>query len=118
MRIALIAAAALAAGPGFAATPVAGADAFNAQCGGCHSLDAASSPVAPSLKGVVGRRIAALPDFQYSDALEAKGGTWTPAALDAFIADPQAFAPGTAMPVSTPDRAQRQAIIDYLKTAR
>jgi cytochrome c len=113
MRAAAIALLAFAAGPAFAD----GADDFNTNCGGCHSLDA-SSPVAPSLKGVVGRKIASLPDFQYSDALKAKGGSWTDASLNAFLADPKAFAPGTTMLVSVPDPAERKTIIDYLRTVK
>ena len=67
---------------------------------------------------VVGRRIASLPDFAYSDALKAKQGVWNDAALNAFLADPQTFAPGTAMYGAAPDKGQRQAIIDYLKTVK
>jgi cytochrome c len=114
MRAALIGLLALAAGPAFAD----GADAFNTRCGDCHSLDPASSPVAPSLKGVVGRKIASLGDFQYSDALKAKGGTWTPQALDAFVADPKGFAPGTTMLGGASDPVERKAIIDYLQAAK
>ena len=114
MRAALIAMLMFAAGPAFAD----GADDFNTHCGGCHTVDAGSSPVAPSLKGVVGRRIASLPDFEYSDALKAKGGTWTDASLNAFLTDPKAFAPGTTMLVSVPDAAVRKSIIDYLNTAK
>jgi cytochrome c len=74
--------------------------------------------VAPSLKGVVGRKIASLADFSYSDALKAKGGTWTEQALDAFLTNPQAFAPGATMFTTPPDPADRKAIIDYLKTQK
>jgi cytochrome c len=105
----------------FAAGPAAaagGADGFNDTCSVCHGLDAASGPIAPSLKGIAGRKIASLTDFDYSAALKAKGGVWTDAALDAFIADPQTFAPGSSMPSGEPDPAKRQAIIDYLKTVK
>ena len=57
-------------------------------------------------------------DFTYSDALKAKDGTWTDEALDAFVADPQTYAPGTAMFGNAPDPAQRHAIIEYLKTVK
>lgn len=106
---------ALAAAPAFAA---AGEDAFNDQCADCHSTDAASTPTAPSLKGVLGRKIAGLSDFHYSDALKAKEGSWTDASLNAFLTDPKAFAPGTVMYGGAPDATQRQAIIDYLKTVK
>jgi len=113
LALLLLAAPALAA-PAPAATVE---DQFNDKCGDCHTVDG-NSYTAPSLKGVFGRKIASLPDFQYSDALKAKGGAWTEAALDAYLADPKAFAPGGAMTGSAPDPATRQAIIDYLKTVK
>jgi cytochrome c len=100
--------------PAFAAT---GQDVFNDKCGDCHTVDPPSG-TAPALKGVVGRKIASLTDFQYSDALKAKGGTWDEAALDAFIANPKAFSPGTQMTAGAADPADRKAIIDYLKSAK
>ena len=102
--------------PAFAAAPafaLPGEDAFNDVCSSCHTVDPPSI-TAPALKGVVGRKIASLSDFQYSSGLKAKGGTWTEAALNAFIADPKTFAPGTTMTAGAPDPTQRQAIIDYL----
>jgi len=111
--IALIAA--LAGGPALAAT---GQDLFNANCADCHTLDGASDS-APSLKGVVGRKIASLSNFQYSDAVKAKAGqVWSDANLNAFLAAPQTFARGTSMFGGAPDPTQRQAIIDYLKTVK
>jgi cytochrome c len=116
MRLALALACCLVAAPALAAT---GQELFNQNCADCHTMDAASSSSAPGLKGVVGRKIASLTDFQYSDALKAKsGGVWDQAALNAFLADPQAFAKGTAMYGSAPDPTERQAIIDYLKTVK
>lgn len=115
MRLALALILALTAGQAFAET---GQDLFNDKCGGCHTTGDASTPDAPTLKGVVGRKVASLPDFQYSDALKAKGGVWTPAALDAFLANPQGYAPGTAMFGSAQDPAERKAIIDYLTTLK
>jgi cytochrome c len=113
MRLALLFA--LAASPALAAP---GEDLFADQCSGCHTIEAASDPTAPTLKGVVGRKIASLPDFQYSAALKAKTGTWTEPALDAFLADPKAFAPGVAMTASSPNAAERKAIIQYLETVK
>jgi cytochrome c len=98
--------------------PASGATLFEDQCGSCHTRDPASGPLAPSLKGVAGRKIASLSDFSYSDALKGKGGVWTDEALDAYLTDPETFAPGTQMFAGAPDPAARRAIIDYLKTAR
>lgn len=118
MRLVLSLMFGLAAGPALAAT---GQDAFNDSCAECHSTDAASTPTAPTLKGVFGRKIASLSDFQYSDALKLKaksGWAWTQENLNAFLGDPKGFAPGTTMFGGAPDAAQRQAIIDYLKTVK
>jgi cytochrome c len=114
MRLVLAVLFALAAAPALAAT---GQDVFNDKCGDCHTVDPPSG-TAPSLKGVVGRKAASLADFQYSDALKAKGGTWTEAELDAFIANPKAYAPGTQMTAGATDPADRRAIIDYLKSVK
>lgn len=103
-----------AAPPALAATAQ---DLFNDKCGDCHTVDPPSG-TAPALKGVVGRRVASLGDFQYSDALKAKGGTWTEAELDAFIANPKTYAPGTQMTAGAADPADRRAIIDYLKSVK
>lgn len=106
---------ALTAARAFAAT---GQDLFNANCADCHTVDGASES-APSLKGVVGRKIASLANFQYSDALKAKAGqVWNDETLNAFLANPQGFAKGTTMFGGAPDPTQRQAIIDYLKTVK
>jgi cytochrome c len=90
---------------------------FKSKCGNCHSAtDADSTPEGPSLKGVWGRTIASLPDFDYSSGLKAKaGGHWTDAELDAYLAAPKTWAPGTSMFTAVPDPATRTAIIGYLK---
>ena len=115
MRTVLAVALALTAVPAFAAT---GQDLFNDKCGECHTTDAASTPTAPSLKGVVGRNIASLPDYQYSPALKGKQGAWTEQALDTFLFNPRGFAPGTDMLVGAPESGERKAIIEFLKTLK
>jgi cytochrome c len=90
------------------------------RCYSCHSVDPGETAQlpGPSLFRVVGRPAAALPGFEYSDALKAKGAAglvWTPTALDRYIADPEAFAPGTLMSVPPLRDAQERAdLIAYL----
>jgi cytochrome c len=118
MRAALILTLTLAAAPALAAT---GQDLFNDQCGDCHTVDPASGSAAPTLKGVIGRPVASLNDFQYSGALKAlnaKGAVWTDATMNAFLADPRGYAPGTLMFGGAADPNDRKAIIDYLKTVK
>ncbi|MBU2136590.1 MAG: c-type cytochrome [Alphaproteobacteria bacterium] len=109
----------LAAAPGLAQAQAAastGARLFNLQCKTCHGDK--STPAGPTLTGVAGAPIAARSDFNYSAGLKAKGGTWTDAALDAYLAKPMAFAPGTRMMVAVPDANNRAAIVAYMKTLK
>ncbi len=116
MRAIIVLALAALAGPAAAAT---GEEVFTDNCGACHAADPMPGQTAPPLKGVAGRKIASAPDFAYSDALKAKSGqTWTDANLDAFLAAPQTFAPGTQMYGGAPDPADRKAVIAYLKALK
>ncbi len=75
-----------------------GATLFARQCAGCHKPGAKSTPAAPALQGVFGRPIASLTDFAYSPGLKAEAGhSWSAASLEAYLAAPQTFAPGSAM---------------------
>jgi len=85
-------------------------------CAGCHVGPAGSrSPIAPSLVGTVGRRVASDESFEYSPAMRALGGYWTRDRLDAFLADSAAVVPGTSMRFTgIADPRSRKALIDYL----
>lgn len=91
----------------------AGGELYATECRGCHSVS-----IAPSLRGVLDRPAASVATFTgYSAALKAKSGvTWTEANLDAFLSDPQAFAPGALMTKSIGDQQKRADIIAYLAT--
>lgn len=91
-------------------------EAVFATCGGCHSTNPRSGGLGPSLQSVIGRPVAAKGDFDYSPALRELGGRWTRERLDAFLADPGAFAPGTSMTLRLDDPEDRAAVIDYLQT--
>jgi cytochrome c len=85
------------------------------RCGACHKLDPETRALGPHLVGVVGREIAALPDFGYSEALARHEGAWSFETLSAFIADPRGWAPGTSKTFSgVPDVKARAAILLYL----
>lgn len=108
-----------ASGAAQAQDAAAGKATFMGRCGACHQVDTAKSgPIAPSLKGVVGRKVASMPDFNYSDALKAKGGKWTPAAIDVFLASPMKTVPGTKMMMAVPVATDRANLVAYLKTVK
>lgn len=94
-----------------------GAMLFSA-CQQCHRVgDGRDHAVGPDLHGIAGRAIAKAGGYAYSNALRTLGGTWSDERLDAFLRDPQAFAPGTAMQIrSIGETADRAALIAYLKT--
>jgi cytochrome c len=76
---------------------------FENRCARCHGLGGdGGDGLAPPLIGVMGRTIAGRSDYVYSDALKAKSGIWSPDTLNAYIANPQAFAPGAEMEVNSP----------------
>lgn len=87
---------------------------YQAKCGGCHALD--QNRIGPRHRGVVGRQIASLTDFDYSPAIKKLDGEWTQARLDKWLQGPQNMAPGTKMYFSVPNPNDRSAIIAYLAT--
>jgi cytochrome c2 len=88
------------------------------ECATCHSVAAGQNGVGPSLHELFGRKAATLDDFRYSPAMRRSGITWTPQALDNFIADPQKAVPTNRMPYAgLTDAAERADLIAYLEKA-
>lgn len=65
-------------------------------CVGCHA-PATGPAVGPPLDDVLGRKIAGVAGFEYTQALSTLDGVWTPENLARFLNDPAKFAPGTTM---------------------
>ncbi len=88
------------------------------QCQICHNLQEGLGPkIGPDLYGIVGRQVASKANFHYTDALKAKGGTWTFDALNKWLDDPRADVPGTAMTFAgIKNEKQRADVIAYLNT--
>lgn len=90
-----------------------------AMCGACHSIKAGENRIGPSLAGVVGRGIGTAPGFKYSAAMKAKGGKWTAAALNTYLANPRGVVPGTTMVYAgEKDAARRAQLVAYLATLK
>jgi cytochrome c len=67
-----------------------------AACAACHTER--PDAIGPSLKGVVGRKSAAIADFRYSGPMRRANLVWDDMTLRQFVANPQAKVPGTRMP--------------------
>lgn len=99
-----------------AAADVAAGETQFRKCAACHKLDG-SNGVGPHLDGVVGREKSAVAGFNYSGALAAVGGAWTPENLYAFLENPKGYAPGTSMAFAgLSDSEDRADVIAYLAT--
>jgi cytochrome c len=100
---------------GYAPTPW-GLDTPAARCVVCHSLEQGGEfRVAPNLWGIVGAEKARdRAWYNYSPALIEYGGTWTVEDLDRFLANAQAFAPGSTKSIRVTDPEERAEIIEFL----
>ena len=87
-------------------------------CLACHSFEkGAVAKVGPPLYGVVGRPMASIAGFSYSEGMKAKGGNWTLEALNSFIASPKAYVTGTKMAYpGQPEDSKRGDILGYLNS--
>ncbi|HJR05033.1 MAG TPA: c-type cytochrome [Methylomirabilota bacterium] len=90
------------------------------RCVACHSVARGEDRLpGPSLRGVMGRRAGTLPGFRFSPALidaGARGVVWGRESLDAFLADPEGFIPGTVMgPPGLREADDRRDVIDFLE---
>ncbi len=101
----------------FAGDP--GAQVFRA-CVACHTLRAdEGNRAGPTLAGLFGRRIAALPGYNFSPALKKLDIVWTPETVSKlFELGPATFTPGTKMPEQTIGSAEdRAALVKFLQKA-
>ena len=93
-----------------------GAQVFRA-CVACHTLKADEGPRAgPTLAGIFGRRIAALPGYDFSPALKKLDIVWTPETVSRlFEIGPAAYTPGTKMPEQRVGAEDRAALVSFLE---
>ena len=99
-----------------AAADVAKGETIFKKCAACHKIDGGNA-VGPHLNGVVGRPVASIGDFSYSDGMKAHGGDWTPAEIFHFLAAPKKDIPGTKMSFAgLPKPEDRADVIAYLET--
>ncbi|MBN9602114.1 MAG: c-type cytochrome [Afipia felis] len=93
-----------------------GAEVFRA-CIACHTLSERDGARAgPTLAGIFGRKIASLPDYNFSEALKKMDIVWTPETVaKLFEVGPATYTPGTKMPEQRIDSPEdRKALTDFL----
>jgi cytochrome c len=121
---ALIRLAAVAAGisialcAGVRAADNAGKDVFDRTCANCHSLDIGVNKIGPSLWHVIGRPVASLPGFAYSQSMlgvKNDWKNWDEKHLDLYLTNPREVLHGVKMYFKgLPDAKDRAAVIAYL----
>ena len=88
-------------------------------CRACHSLDPAAKVMpGPNLAGLIGRKVAGDPAFDYSPVLRQareEGRIWAREALETFLADPEAMFPAMWMSAQgIRDAAERRALARFI----
>jgi cytochrome c len=87
-------------------------------CEACHNFQKGQGPkIGPPLWGVVGRPVASVAGFDYSDSIKKIGGDWTYEKLNDWIKDPKPMASDTKMIFPGEHSAKKRAdILAYLQT--
>ncbi len=100
-----------------AADPEKGAKAWS-KCKACHKLEDGANGTGPHLYGLIDRPIASVDGFGYSDVLAGMSGdAWTTDALNEWLLNPKAFAPGNKMTFKGMKKdTERANLIAYLAT--
>ena len=96
-----------------------GAEVFRA-CVACHTLrPEEENRAGPTLYGIFGRHIAAVPGYRYSEAFRQLDIVWTPETVARlFELGPATFTPGTKMPEQRIGLAEdRAALLEFLARA-
>ena len=83
----------------------------------CSASARRANATGPHLDGVVGRAVASVAGFAYSDAMKAHGGNWDPESISHFLENPKKAVPGTKMTFAgLPKLEDRANLIAYLKS--
>ena len=102
--------------PVYAAADARRGELLSAQCRACHSLQRdGDNIIGPNLFGFFGKPAGRSSTYEYSAGLASGDFTWTPRALDAWLANPGRFLPGNKMAYAGLLYVEdRNALIAYL----
>lgn len=105
--------------PRWGSADLARGELLSLACAACHTFNTGGKTIiGPNLHGVFGRHAGTLPGFEYSPALAASDLVWTPTSVEAWLAEPQRFVPGTTMAFTGFRSADdRRDLIAYLLRA-
>lgn len=100
------------------ADAVAGEKFFKKKCATCHTTEqGGKDKTGPNLWNVVNRAKASHGGFNYSKSMQNAGGSWDYNSLNAFLAKPKKFIPGTMMAFAGMKKDKKRAdLIAYLRT--
>ena len=87
-------------------------------CRACHSLEKGGpNMIGPALFGFFGNEVGTRSGFEYSAVMRNASFTWTPEALNAWLAQPGRFLPGNRMTFAGVfKQSDRDDLIAYLLT--
>ncbi len=82
------------------------------KCVACHTIQVGgANGIGPNLYAIMGRQLASVSGFAYSDSLKSVGGAWTWEQMDAWLKSPKKFASGTKMSFAGLSKAEDRANI-------
>jgi cytochrome c len=120
LAIACGASLALLSGTALAEGDIAAGEKVFQRCLSCHNVADTTNKMGPHLNGVVGRPVASVEGFAYSEAFKAFGATgavWDEATLDKFLKEPILFVKDTKMMAAPVRRdSERADLIAFLKS--
>ena len=99
-----------------ASADVAAGEKVFAKCTACHTINqGGANGIGPNLYAVLGEAVGEGRGYAFSSALSGHGGAWTYENMDAWLANPRAFASGTKMSFAGLSKPEDRAnVIAYL----
>ncbi|MEE4348606.1 MAG: cytochrome c family protein [Pacificimonas sp.] len=97
---------------------VAKGEAVFRKCATCHTVEqGGENKLGPNLYGILGKDIASVPGFSYSNALQEEPGDWSYELFNAYMRNPRGTIPGNVMSFAGLSKVEDRAnLVAYLLT--